>query len=864
MRPLSHFLRLFAAFSLRPLTAHRWRALAVVAGIGLGAAVFTSVRLSVHASLSAFTRSMDRIAGSAEAVVTRPGERVPEELVADLLRLPMVASAAPLLTTYVRVGSKAAEPFLLIGLDPLLDRPLRAWRVEARPAAGAGPAAWLTLMRDPFTLLAAAPLAHALGWRAGDTVTLESAHRRADFRVAGVLAREALATAEAGRLAIVDIATFQEFTGTFGQVDRIDLTFTGDKAAASAALASRLPPGVRLNPPAELRAAGQGLIRAYELNLSILSFVSLFVGMFLVYSLVALNAASRRRELAVLRALGAEAGSIFRLFLAEGAFLGLVGWLVSLPICVLLVPLLLDGVTRTIATLFVRVRVEGLSLSAWEVVLSLGLTVGVALAAAWQPAREAMAVEPSEALAAEPGAPGPAHGTRRLALVGLGAVAAFVPLSRLPGVGGVPWPGYGAALLLFAGFALLAPWALRHTGMGLAPRLRRWAGLPAYLAARTLTESGKRTAISVGALITAVALFTALVVMTHSFRRTVERWVAQTLSGDLFLTGRMAEINRRWEPLPPEVLEGLAHLPWEADLTPNRRFALQREGFPYQLEFMDLAAFARHGEFLWHRGRPEGIWPALSEGRGVAVSEVFANRTGLGVGDTYAEAVEGVRLSLPILGVVRDYRTQGGVVFADFQAAARAGGDVAWGGVRIHLRGPQAVDEAAVAALENHIRTTFGARLDTIPGRRLRQAVLEIFDETFAVTSVLLVIALVVAGLGIATTLAVTVLERGRQLNTLYAIGASYGQIRRMIVWEAVLMVAVGEVLGLASGFLLSYLLVFVINRQSFGWTFVYGLDAGSLLISLPLILATAVAAALPAIRLVYAEPPARASEGRQ
>jgi putative ABC transport system permease protein len=857
MQPLSHFLRLFAAFSLRPLATHRWRACAVVAGIALGAAVFTSVRLSVHASLAAFTRGMDRVAGRAEAVVTRPGGRVPEGLVAALLREPAVAAAAPLLSAYVRVGSRAAEPFLLIGLDPLLDRPLRAWRVEALPPEGPPPAAWHTLVRDPFTLLAAAPLAQALGWRAGNRVSLESSYRRAEFHVAGVLAPEALATAEAGRLAIVDIATFQEFTGTFGQVDRIDLTLTGDKAAAAAALAPRLPPGVRLNPPGDLRAAGRGLIRAYELNLSILSFVSLFVGMFLVYSLVALNAAARRRELAVLRALGAEAGTIFRLFLAEGAFLGLAGWLASLPICLLLVPLLLDGVTRTITTLFVRVRVEGLSLSLWEVALSLGLTVGVALAAAWQPAREAMAVEPTEALTAAPGEPDPARRSRRLAFLGLAAVAAFAPLSRLPGAGGVPWGGYGAALMLFAGFALLAPWALQRTGAGLAPRLRRWAGLPAYLAARTLTGSGQRTAISVGALITAVALFTALVVMTHSFRRTVGRWVDQTLAGDLFLTSRMAEINRRWEPLPPEVLEGLARLPWEADLAPNRRFALQRGGFPYQLEFMDLAAFARHGEFLWHRGRPEGIWPVLEAGQGVAVSEVFANRTGLGVGDTYVETVEGVDLRLPILGVVRDYRTHGGVVFADFQAAARAGVHVAWGGVRIHLRGPGAADDAAVTALENHIRTTFGVGLDTIPGRRLRQAVLVIFDETFAVTTVLLVIALAVAGLGIATTLAVTVLERGRQLNTLYAIGAGYGQIRRMIAWEAVLLVAVGEGLGLACGFLLSYLLVFVINRQSFGWTFIYGLDAGSLLLSLPLILATAVAAALPAMRLVYAEPPA-------
>ncbi len=142
-------------------------------------------------------------------------------------------------------------------------------------------------------------------------------------------------------------------------------------------------------------------------------------------------------------------------------------------------------------------------------------------------------------------------------------------------------------------------------------------------------------------------------------------------------------------------------------------------------------------------------------------------------------------------------------------------------------------------------------------GSTLRGAVLRIFDETFAVTGVLLVIALAVAALGITTTMTVLVLERIRQLNTLLAVGGSRRQVRRMILWEAVVMVAAGEAAGLAGGFLLSVLLVFVINRQSFGWTFLYGVDWAALALSLPLILATALAAALPAVGAAFRHPPA-------
>ena len=120
------FFKLFIWFNLRQIQHHRWRALAVVLGIALGAAVFTGVRISVNASLGAFTRSMDAITGLADQVVIQPGGRVPEELVARLRRLPGVAAVSPVMTTYTRPAD-GGRPFLLVGIDPLLDRHLRDW-----------------------------------------------------------------------------------------------------------------------------------------------------------------------------------------------------------------------------------------------------------------------------------------------------------------------------------------------------------------------------------------------------------------------------------------------------------------------------------------------------------------------------------------------------------------------------------------------------------------------------------------------------------------------------------------------------------------------------------------------------------------
>jgi len=861
MRPLLLFMRLYCWFSLRYMRLHPVRALIVVLGIALGAAVFTSVRLSVHATIDSFSRSMDRIAGRSDLVLFRPGGRVPEELMVKVTRHPDVAAATAFMTIYVEPSSENGEPFLLVGLDPVLDREFRKWSTYSGKDATAE--SGLELIREPATLFVSNTLAEKYGWAVGDQVTLANARRNAVFKILGVLDREGLALAEGGALAITDIASFQEFTRLFGVVDRIDLVLSPASAkqpreAVERQLAAILPPGIRIASPSENKETGRAMIGAYQLNLSILSFASLFVGMFLVYSLVALNAATRRHELAVLRSTGAAPPQLFFLFLTEGAFLGLLGWLFAFPVSSLLVRYLLQGVSRTVSTLFVRVHVDTLRLDAWEILLSFGVTIFISLLAAYQPAHEAMRVAPKEVLTDARQQVTHRLTARRLAGVSILLMLAAWPLTRLPDAHGIPFGGYGAILCLFAGFALLAPYGLQKTGGVLAPFLRRLGGIPAWLAGRYLRDSGTRTAISVGALITAVALFAALVIMVNSFRGTVDLWVHQTVSGDLFVTTRLGSINRFRDPLPAKVVSGLQQLEDPVDLVPNRRFVLTHAAqFVYELDAMDIATFLHHGGFVWVAGDPGRVQPQLIAGEGVIVSEVFSNRSGLTVGDLYRAQIESVTVELPILGIVRDYRTNGGVVFYHLPAFRLRFFDPGWSGVRLYFRRPQPDPAAAVSRLREDVVRHCGDHIDMVSGDDLRGTVLRIFDETFAVTTVLLVIALIIAALGITTTLAVQVLERSRQLNTLLAVGADRSQIRAMIFWEATLLIIAGEISGLVCGFILSYVLIYVINVQSFGWSFLYRVNWRALGMSLPLIIATAILAALPAIRLIFSKPPA-------
>jgi putative ABC transport system permease protein len=234
----------------------------------------------------------------------------------------------------------------------------------------------------------------------------------------------------------------------------------------------------------------------------------------------------------------------------------------------------------------------------------------------------------------------------------------------------------------------------------------------------------------------------------------------------------------------------------------------------------DLRLHAERGRYLMVNDDWASVLRRAAETGGVVVSEVLANRLGLEQGGTVTITTPTGPLTVPIEGVFYDYATDGGKMVMERTFYRRLWNDDRITVFALYLS--PGADESRVKRLiaeALHSQESALAPPLMISNGELRREILNIFDRTFVLTYVLEAIAVFVAVLGIVNTLVTAVLERRRELATLRAIGASRAQVERLVQWEAIYLGLIGALLGVAGGLALAWVLIAVINKQSFGWT---------------------------------------------
>ena len=798
---------------------HPLQYLLFIVGVAIGVAMMVSIDLANGSARRAFALSTDAITGKATHRVAGGPTGLDESIYRDIRVSAGFSPAAPVVEGYVGVPELSGQPLRLVGIDPFAEPPFRDYFAPTGGANGGtlDATALTTFLTDPNSLILSADAASAAGVALGDTLTVNVAGRQVAARVVGLLrpaddvSRRAL-----GGILFTDIASAQEMLDLRGRLSHIDLI--ADDEAALAPVAALLPPDASIETAAARQNAVQQMTAAFEFNLAALSLLALVVGMFLIYNTVTFSVIQRRPLFAVLRMLGATGGQLFALILGEAVLLALLGSLLGLGLGVLLGRGVVGLITQTINDFWFAVNVQGVSVPASSLLRGLAVGVGAALLAALVPAIEAARTAPQSTLRRST----LESRVRRLLpwLVVAWAALTLAGAALLWLRGGGLLTAFGGLFAVLIAAALLAP-PLTAAAMALvAPLTGRLLGALGRLAPRDIIRSLSRTSIAVAALMTAVSVIVGVSIMVGSFRGTVIEWLDQTLQADIYISPPNVTANRVIGALAADAVATARTWPGveRAVSSHTVQIALPQYDRLVQLVAVDGDVSDGNRPYAWIRpDLGDDPWPAMGAGEGVIISEALALKENLPTPPPpITLPTAGGPRDFPVLAVFYDYSSDQGSIFIDDATYRTLWDDDRVSAVGLFVAPGQSVDEVAAA-----LAAEFAGRPDVLvqSNEALRRGSLEIFDRTFAITSALRLLAVIVAFIGVLSALLSLQLERARELGTLRATGMTRRQLWGLTLLETGLMGATAGLMALPVGYMLAWILVYVINVRSFGWT---------------------------------------------
>jgi putative ABC transport system permease protein len=721
----------------------------------------------------------------------------------------------------------------LVGLDPETAPALRYYPLEQGRFLQAD---------DTHSAVITTSLADALGLELGDSLKLPTTQGEVSLTIVGLLPARAMPGNEEVMVPLAEAQTLLSQPGQINAIEaNLNTTDEGRRAEIIQAIQDTLGDTYHLGAlpsGAEMLAS----LQMGEVSVNLFGFVALLMGGFIIFNTFRTVVAERRRDIGVLRSVGASRRTIIGLILAEGLLQGVAGTLAGV-ILGYLFGLGVLKLSEPVFASYLNLRLGAPVVNMPTLIAAGVLGIGVTLLAGLIPALSASRVTPLEALrppVAEVSAPfrvkpGPVIGGVLLVVAMLGLISKDIRLTSL------------GILLFIVGLVMLAP-AL------VTPLARLFGSLLSVLFARdgtgslaqaNLSRQPTRAAVTASATMIGLALLIAMVGLMSSITVYFEDVVRKSLGSDFLLLPPSVAVWGSDVGANPELAEQLRQVEGVGAVSTLRvGVTASDDGAALTLLGIDPHTFPQVGGLVFQSGDPETAYEELASGRTLILNNIFAAQNQLGVGDEVELVTPHGRQTYRVIGVAGDYFNAKVSVAYISQANLAADFDREED-VLIQLNLAPGADPEAVESALREITAPY-PQFALINGREYLEQTIQLFRVAFLVFDILLAVLALPSLIAMLNTLAIAVIERTREIGMLRATGATRRQVRRMILAEALLLAALGTAFGMLAGLYLGYGLTGAINVA--GFPLAYSFPAAGLIAAIAVgLLFGALAAIIPA-----------------
>ncbi len=843
MSSLLVFQLLFRRITWRHWLGSRRSTILQILILALGISVFFAIRLANRAAVNSFENFTGMLHQASDWQISAPAGQLADatlgelraalgDLPVDLIPVLETTAAEPPPSGTDEIGSRPM--YDLVGLDLVAiqnpadaageDLDLFNQPGDDKPgkSQGAGESPFGQVVQNPHAVFISAGLAAKRQLKTGDHFPALIDDQRVDLEIAGIIPELPSRPAAPDNLMIMDLPALQRLTHRQGKIDRIEFTVpAGPSAGAQRAelhdVLAKLGRGRwQIQSEGDRRSAAAMMTRAFRMNLNLLSLIGLLVGLYLIFQSLDGAVVRRREEIGILRSLGLTESLIQQAWLLEATLLGLIGGLLGALLGWGGAQIAVRFVGRTVNALYYTTSVQSARLTAGELMLALGIALAASLIAGWWPARQAGRTPPAQILSRA--GDGPVRKTPwqsggfGLAILAASWLLTWLPPLRLAGALRIPLGGYGAAVGLIFGGGILCGILLQKCAQ--SARFLGEFSAPARVAIGHLAQSSSRHRLAAASLLCAVAMAAGMIILVASFETTMRHWISNTFQADLYVTSAGAQSASSQNRIPPETWRRIARDSRVAELNPMQVAQIQLKGVSTMLVGVDVDFSRRHPNLIWREApaNDDFFFDARDAHLGLA-SESFCERFQVRRGDVLKIPTPAGEQAITIAGVFCDYGNErGSLVIARSHFAAWFGDELA--SSLILFTRPGVDPDQAQAALTHDY-----PGLSILTNRHLRTEVLRVFHQTFSVTYALELIGIVVAVTGLGMTFSSMLVDRRNELTTLRALGWRRDDLAAAASLEGALL-SLGSVLaGVIISVGLGWILIYLINKQSFGWT---------------------------------------------